>query len=152
MSRANLVALLHALSGAGAMIASLYTKTDFLASVRVIKPLGFVIFGAGMLLFVVTVAYLKKAFLGNVEPVTDTLITAGPYKLVRHPLYLGMVISTIGLAVGLRSLWGVLVVFLIFIPAGLWRARLEEDALAQKFGKEWEDYAKRTYFMFPPVY
>jgi len=41
MGRANLVALLHALSGAGAMIASLYTKSDFLASVRVIKPLGF---------------------------------------------------------------------------------------------------------------
>jgi protein-S-isoprenylcysteine O-methyltransferase Ste14 len=152
MSKANLVALLHALSGAGAMIASLYTKTDFLASVRAIKPLGFVVLSAGMLLFVVTVAHLKEAFFGNVEPVTDTLITAGPYKLVRHPLYLGMVISTIGLAIGLRSLWGVLVVFVIFIPAGLWRARLEEDALAQKFGKEWEDYAKRTYFMFPPVY
>jgi len=105
-----------------------------------------------MLLFVVAMVYPKRAFLGNVEPVTDTLVTAGPYRLVRHPLYLGMVGSTIGLAVGLRSLWGVPVVFLVFVPAGLWRARLEEDALAQKFGKEWEGYAKRIYFTFPPVY
>ena len=152
MGKVNLVALLHALSGASAMIASLYTETDFLASVWIIKPLGFAIFGVGMLLFVVAVAYLKKAFFGELEPVTDTLVTAGPYRLVRHPVYLGMFIAATGLAVGFRSLWGMFVILFIFIPVGLCRARREEEALAQKFGRDWEDYARRTYFMLPLLY
>jgi protein-S-isoprenylcysteine O-methyltransferase Ste14 len=152
MGKVNLVALLHALSGAGALVASLYTETDFLASVRFVKPLGYAVFAGGVLLFVVSVAYLKRAFLGEVEPVTDRLIATGPYRLIRHPLYLSMFMATIGLAVAFRSLWGMLVTLAVFIPAGLWRARLEEEALAQRFGLEWEDYITKSYFILPPVY
>jgi protein-S-isoprenylcysteine O-methyltransferase Ste14 len=152
MGKVNLVALLHALSGAGAVIASLYTGTDLMASMWIIKPLGLTIFGMGMLLFVVAVAYLKKGFLGEVEPVTDNLVKAGPYRHVRHPVYLSMFIATIGLVIGFRSLWGVGLVLSLFIPVGIYRARREEEALARRFGKEWEDYARRTYFIFPLLY
>lgn len=152
MGRVNLVALLHASSGAGALVASLFTETDLLASVRFVKPLGYAVFAGGMLLFVVCVIYLKRAFLGDVEPVTDELISTGPYRLIRHPLYLGMFMATIGLAVAFRSLWGMLITLAVFIPAGLWRARLEEEALAQSFGLEWKDYTTKSYFILPPVY
>lgn len=152
MGRVNLVALLHALSGAGALVVSLYTETDLLASARLIKPLGFAVFAGGMLLFVASVVYLKRAFLGDVEPVADRLITTGPYRWVRHPLYLSMFLATIGLAVAFRSPWGMLVTLALFIPAGLWRARLEEQALARRFGQEWTDYAATTCFILPPVY
>jgi protein-S-isoprenylcysteine O-methyltransferase Ste14 len=152
MGQVNLTALLHALSGAGAIIASSYTGTDWMASVWIIKPLGLTIFGIGMLLFVVAVAYLKKGFLGEVEPVTDNLVTTGPYRHVRHPIYLSMFIATIGLAIGFRSLWGMGFIFSIFLPVGIYRARREEEALARRFGKEWEDYARQTYFMLPPLY
>jgi protein-S-isoprenylcysteine O-methyltransferase Ste14 len=152
MCKMNLIALLHALSGAGALVASLHTGTDLWATVRFVKPLGYAIFAGGTLLFVVSVVYLKRAFLGEVEPVTDRLITNGPYRLVRHPLYLGMFVATIGLAVAFRSVWGMLIGLVVFVPAGLWRARLEEEALARRFGVEWENYAARTYFILPPVY
>ena len=151
MKKANLVALLHALSGAGALVVSLYTETALLTSVKVIKPLGLVVFGGGMLLFVVCVIHLKRAFLGDVEPVTDRLVTTGPYRWVRHPLYLSMFLATFGLAVAFRSLWGLVIILFVFMPAGLWRARLEERALARKFGQEWEDYAAGTYFILPPI-
>jgi protein-S-isoprenylcysteine O-methyltransferase Ste14 len=104
MGKANLVALLHALSGAGALVASLYTETDLLPAARFIKLLGFAVFGAGMLLFVVATVYLRRAFLGNIEPVTDRLITSGPYRWVRHPLYLGMFVAALGVAIAFRSL------------------------------------------------
>jgi protein-S-isoprenylcysteine O-methyltransferase Ste14 len=152
MGKLSLVALLHAVSGAGALVASLYAGTDLWASARFVKPMRCVLFVGGKLLFLVSVVYLKQAFLGNVEPVTDRLITTGPYRLVRHPLYLGMSVTTIGLAVAFRSLLGMLIGLAVFIPAGLWRARIEEEALTRRFGVEWGDYAAKTYFISPPVY
>jgi protein-S-isoprenylcysteine O-methyltransferase Ste14 len=152
MGRANLVALLHALSGATALIAGVYTQTGFMASAGFIKPLGLAIFGAGMVLFAVAAAYLKRAFLGDVEPATDKLVTTGPYRLVRHPLYLGMFVAAFGVAVAFRSLWGWLITLAVFAPAGLWRARLEEQALARRFGEEWERYARCTRFVLPLIY
>jgi protein-S-isoprenylcysteine O-methyltransferase Ste14 len=146
------VALLHALSGAAALIAAVYTQTGFLASESFIKPTGFAIFGAGMALFALAVAYLKKAFLGDVEPVTDRLVTTGPYRFVRHPLYLGMLVAAFGVAVAFRSVWGLSITLAVFAPAGLWRARLEEQALARRFGEEWERYARRTRFVLPLIY
>jgi protein-S-isoprenylcysteine O-methyltransferase Ste14 len=116
------------------------------------KTLGGFLFVGGMALFAWALAHLKQAFLGNVEPVLDTIVASGPYQWLRHPLYLGMTISTLGLVVGLRSLWGVAAVFLFFIPAAAYRAALEENALADKFDGEWEDYASRTFFMFPPLW
>jgi protein-S-isoprenylcysteine O-methyltransferase Ste14 len=148
----NLVALLHAISGAGALITSVYTETTFLAPVKLIQPLGLAIFAGGLILFAMVVATLKRAFLGDVEPVTDRLITTGPYRFVRHPLYLGMFVTTIGLAIAFRSLWGLLITLAVFVPAGLWRAKLEEEALGRRFGEEWEAYARRTGFMFPVLY
>jgi protein-S-isoprenylcysteine O-methyltransferase Ste14 len=152
MGKANLVALLHALSGAVALIASLYTETSLLASVKSIKPLGYAAFAGGMLLFVVAAAHLRQAFLGNVEPVTDRLVTTGPYRFVRHPVYLGMFVTALGLAVAFRSLWGMLITLFAFVPAGLCRAKLEEKALAQRFGQEWDEYARGSYFLLPFVH
>jgi protein-S-isoprenylcysteine O-methyltransferase Ste14 len=148
----NLVALLHALSGAAALVVSPYTETALLASSKLIKPLGFAVFAGGMLLFIACVIYLKRAFLGDVEPVTDRLIATGPHRWVRHPLYLSMILATIGLAIAFRSLWVSVIVLFVFVPAGLWRARLEEQALEPRFGQEWEDYVAGTYFILPPVY
>lgn len=152
MKRENLVALCHALTGVGVMVISYYMKSDFLITIDFLKPLGFGIFVIGMMLFALAVATLREAFLGNVAPVTESLITSGPYKYVRHPVYLGMVISVFGLALGMKSLWGLITAILIFVPLGVYRARLEEKALAEAFSDEWDDYVGRTYFMFPPVY
>ena len=149
MTKVNLVALSHALSGAAAIIASVYTQNGFLASVKLIRPLGFAIVAVGMLLFAVTLVYLGRAFLGEVEPVTNRLITGGPYRFVRHPLYLSMFVAVMGTAVALRSLWGMLITLAVFVPLGLYRASLEDEALARRFGEEWQAYARRTPFLLP---
>jgi len=151
MNRENLVALLHALSGVAAMVVSLFTKTELLISVGFVKPAGLLIFSLGMLLFTFAAACLGKGFLGNVQPVSDKLVTSGPYRLVRHPVYLGMAISVFGLALGMRSVWGLVATLLWFVPVGIYRARLEERGMAHKFGAAWEEYVRRTYFMFPPI-
>lgn len=113
------------------------------------RALGAAIFLVGMGAFVWIVAHLKEAFLGEVAPVTDRLIKNGPYHWVRHPLYLSMIIVLLGIAIAFRSLWGVVGVFVLFLPAVVYRAKLEDIALSQKFGSDWKDYASNTAFLIP---
>ena len=42
------------------------------------------------------------------------------------------------------SLLGILITLFLVIPSVIYRARLEEKALADRFGKEWEAYQERT--------
>ena len=151
MSKDDLIALIHAISGAGALIVSLLTRASFNGLATFLKPFGFVVFVMGMFFFVISVLFLKEAFHGNVRPVTEKLIREGPYRWIRHPLYLSMIISIIGLAVGMRSWWGLIITFIIFIPFAILRAKLEEAALHDKFGKEWEEYTEQTNFLLPII-
>lgn len=152
MSRDNAIALLHALSGAAALVISLFTKEGFRGPSTIFKPLGYAVFGAAMLLFAYAAFFLKEAFGGNVEPITDRLITDGPYQVVRHPLYLSMILATIGISIGMRSIWGLVVTFAIFVPLTVVRAMLEEAALQSKFGSDWEDYAQNNSFLIPLIW
>jgi len=152
MNRGNIIALFHALSGAGALVAGLLTKGGFEGPGDVFKPLGFAVFAVGMLLFAYTVIFLREAFLGNVEPVAENLVTDGPYQWVRHPLYLGMLITVIGLSIGMRSTWGLAIALGLFLPLTVLRARLEEASLRDKHGSEWEEYAARTHFLIPLIF
>ena len=152
MNKDDLIALLHAASGVGAMIVSLLTRDSFHGPVAFLKPFGFVVFFVGMFFFAISVLFLKEAFRGNVRPVTEKLVREGPYRWIRHPLYLCMIITIIGLAIGMRSRWGLIVVFIMFIPFTILRAKLEEAALLDKFGKEWEEYIEQTNFILPYIY
>ena len=80
------------------------------------------------------------------------LITAGPYRFVRNPIYtamLGMLVAT-GLA--MRH-WAALVVAAPLFAVGLVvRVRSEEKLLRAAFGKEFEDYAERVPAVLPGIY
>ena len=69
------------------------------------------------------------------------LITRGPFAVVRHPMYLGLMLASVGGLLVYRT-W-TLVFALTFL--GLFvRARREEEALAAEFGAEWEEYKRRV--------
>ncbi|NIM95233.1 MAG: hypothetical protein GTO18_16165 [Anaerolineales bacterium] len=152
MNKENLVALFHALAGAASLVASFATRGQLVIPEEPIKTIGFIIFGLGVLLFTYALFYLREAFGGNVQPVTEELITAGPYKFVRHPLYLAMLIMCLGLGIAMRSIWGLAIALLLFFPLCIYRAKLEEASLLDKFEEEWEDYAKGTKLIIPFVY
>lgn len=70
------------------------------------------------------------------------LVTHGPYALVRHPVYLGILLTATGGLLLYRT-WTFLFV-LGHVPALLIRARHEEAALAVEFGERWRDYCRRV--------
>lgn len=70
------------------------------------------------------------------------LVTTGPYALVRHPMYLGILFAGAGGLLLYRT-WTFLFVLTHF-PALFVRARREEQVLAVEFGQQWEDYCRRV--------
>ena len=75
------------------------------------------------------------------------LITHGPFAIVRHPMYAGLILASIG-ALLLYSTWTTLY-FALFAPLTLVRARREEQALSAEFGEQWLDYCKHVPMILP---
>jgi protein-S-isoprenylcysteine O-methyltransferase Ste14 len=79
------------------------------------------------------------------------LITSGPYRLVRHPGYAGILGFQTGYALVFRSKVGLAAVAPV-AAAILWRIRDEEALLRSEFGDRYEEYAGRTARLIPYVY
>ena len=75
------------------------------------------------------------------------LVTHGPFAMVRHPMYLGLVVAALG-SLFLYHTWTTLA-YAIFAPFVLLRARREEIALAAEFRQEWNDYCRRVPAFIP---
>lgn len=103
------------------------------------QAVGYPLFGLGLALNLLSLLALKRGFGGEIEPVTE-LVTGGIYAWLRHPMYVSFAITTLGLDFLRRSALGILFTVVAFLPSMVWRARLEEQALARRFGEAWEDY------------
>jgi protein-S-isoprenylcysteine O-methyltransferase Ste14 len=77
------------------------------------------------------------------------LVTTGPYRLVRHPIYLGLSLLALGEALAFSSWPAVAVVFSAIVPTFLWRACAEGRLLADTFGERYAHYRKQTKMMIP---
>jgi len=89
---------------------------------------------------------LRKVF-GEVRE-TPQVITGGAFSIVRHPIYLGSILTYLGMVCFSMSLasaafWIVIVVFYRYI------SRYEENLLINRFGDEYRDYMKKVPMLFP---
>ncbi|HEV8070756.1 MAG TPA: isoprenylcysteine carboxylmethyltransferase family protein [Planctomycetaceae bacterium] len=80
-----------------------------------------------------------------------SLVTTGPYRLVRNPSYLGLIIASVGWALAFRSAIGVLLM-VAMLPALVARMHAEERLLGAHFGAEYEAYRARTWRLIPWLY
>ena len=77
------------------------------------------------------------------------LITTGPYRLVRHPIYLGLALLAMGEALAFSSWPAFLIVLCGIVPTFAWRARAEETLLGRTFGESYALYQKQTKMIIP---
>ena len=95
--------------------------------------------------------HLGRNWSGQITAKVDhQLIRTGPYRLLRHPIYTGMLGMFLGTAFVSGELHGLLA--LVIIAAAYWRkVRLEEGHLSAVFGAAYEDYRKESWAMIPWV-
>jgi protein-S-isoprenylcysteine O-methyltransferase Ste14 len=117
-----------------------------------VRWLGVALFAAGGALRIWPVFVLGRRFSGLVaiQP-GHTLVTGGVYGVIRHPSYLGLLVSSLGWALAFRSGIGVLLAALL-IPPLVARIRAEEALLRTQFGGEYDAYCRRTSRLIPGIY
>lgn len=117
---------------------------------RAIAYAGLAVFLTGSWLRSVAVSTLDKHFSPLVELQEEhQLVTHGIYAWVRHPAYLGSLCWTLSVPLLLSSGAGLAVMGLVYIPALMYRIRVEEAMLAGHFGPQWESYRTRVRGLVP---
>ena len=77
------------------------------------------------------------------------LVTTGPYRLVRHPIYLAFTLLAMGQALAFGSWPAFMIVLSGIVPTFAWRARAEEKLLSRTFGEGYAVYQQRTKMIIP---
>ena len=78
------------------------------------------------------------------------LIRSGPYARLRHPIYSGLDLAAIGMAL-LVDEWGCLVGLALIVVGYVLKAKKEERMLAAQFGEVFQEHCRHTGFLFPKL-
>jgi protein-S-isoprenylcysteine O-methyltransferase Ste14 len=114
---------------------------------------GIVILLGGLVLRGWSIKALGDYFTGTVMVSSDQpVITAGPYRVLRHPSYTGFLLACAG--VGLASANWVTVAASVLLPLAvcLWRIHVEESALLATLGDRYRTYAAQHKRLVPLVW
>jgi protein-S-isoprenylcysteine O-methyltransferase Ste14 len=148
--------------GRAPVVANLSAFGLFLASLLILSgssegPMALPLALSGCLLALAGVALVlrSRTELGSAwsfVPKADrdtALVTTGPYRLVRHPIYLGFALLATGQALTFGSWPALMMVLFGIVPTFAWRARAEETLLSRTFGERYAVYQKQTKLIIP---
>ncbi len=111
--------------------------------------LGAAVSVAGLLFAVWAREHLGRNWSRSVTIKQDhELITTGPYAVVRHPIYTGILTGFLGMAIAISQVRGFIVVGLIFFVFWI-KFRMEEKWMHSQFGETYAAYAGRTSALVP---
>lgn len=114
---------------------------------------GVILVLAGVLLRQWSINILGQFFTPEVKISSQQrLVESGPYRILRHPSYAGMLVIFIGLGLGTMNWLLVFILVADFAAALGYRIRVEERELRTAFGREYEDYRMRTWALVPFVF
>jgi protein-S-isoprenylcysteine O-methyltransferase Ste14 len=119
---------------------------------RMVEFSGLALVAGGLELRRRAVAALGRRFTVRIVVERDhELVTAGPYRRIRHPNYAGLALVALGTALIMRSPLAVAVGAAVWLPCIALRTLHEEAALTRRFGPAYELYARRTWRLLPGV-
>jgi len=111
------------------------------------------LFAAGTALRWWAVVHLGRFFSVDVAIVCDhQVVDTGPYRVVRHPSYTGLLLQCAGLGVVLGTALSLLVITVPTFLVLFHRIRVEERALLANFGEDYAVYTRRTKRLLPGIF
>ena len=149
----GIIWLVIAISVTAGIFVALNFRAAALPCGQIFAIAGVVVFVAGLILRWWAIITLGRFFTVDVTIEKEhELVERGPFRIVRHPSYTGVLLAFVGLALSLRN-WAALLVILLPIGAAfIRRMDVEEDALSRALGPHYADYMKRTKRLVPFVY
>ena len=87
----------------------------------------------------------------TIEP-GQRLVRRGPYRVLRHPSYTGLILIFAGFGLAIGSWFGAAAALVLVLAGMVPRIRVEESALANKFGAEYTEYASSRARLLPHVW
>jgi protein-S-isoprenylcysteine O-methyltransferase Ste14 len=109
-----------------------------------VRWIGFVPLFVGGAVILWGAAHLRGNFaLSIATKKHHTLVKTGPYRYVRHPLYSAVLVEAVGVSL-LMANWFVAVMVAVFWIVLIYRTRLEESNLINRFGDEYKDYMTKS--------
>ncbi|TLN19301.1 isoprenylcysteine carboxylmethyltransferase family protein [bacterium] len=114
---------------------------------------GVILVLLGCALFAWARRTLRAAYSGHLNVTTEQiLVQSGPYRIVRHPAYLGYVLMSLGVCLGYSSLYGLISIPVLLLPGLVYRIRTEDRLLEAHFQDQFRAYAARTARLIPRLW
>ena len=120
---------------------------------RAIFIAGLILIVVGLIIRWIAIISLRYQFTVDVS-ISDNqnLIQEGLYRFIRHPAYAGSLISFFGLGLCFPNYLSFAIIFFPILFAFLYRIRIEEKALYDRFGDRYAQYCKQTKKLIPKIY
>jgi protein-S-isoprenylcysteine O-methyltransferase len=137
----------------GGIVASYRLPEAAIGAARPLFWIGTMLFALGLALRWYSIYYLGRYFTVNVAIHSrHEIIDTGPYKLIRHPSYLGALLAFLGLASCLANWVSLAIIVIPTMLAFRRRMNVEEHALASALGTPYTNYMRRTKRLVPNFY
>ena len=118
---------------------------SFPISVDLSSLLGLILIFSGVSLVVVSLRFMRKmktTFIPDGTP--EVLISSGPFKFSRNPIYLGMLTILVGVAFLMSSLSAIIIAFVFGTIINFTWIAHEEKKLHELFSEDWENYSSKV--------
>ncbi|MFX1518129.1 MAG: methyltransferase family protein [Promethearchaeota archaeon] len=157
----TIIVLLFFLGGPLILLLAFFENRELISKVLpiydnlLISYLGILLMIIGSIIMLSSRYQLNKHSYGGgslSEEKEQTLLTQGMFKYIRHPIYAGGLVITIGLELAFRSLIILSLHTLIFLVIFRDRMQREETVLLNKFGNKYQEYINRTKRLIPFIY
>jgi protein-S-isoprenylcysteine O-methyltransferase Ste14 len=115
-----------------------------------LETVGVVLFTAGLGLAVWARIYLGRNWgTPMTQKAEPELVTSGPYRFVRHPIYSGILLAFAGTALATNGYWAI--IFAVCLVYFIYSARVEEGIMTSAFPETYAGYRARTRMLIPFV-